>query len=73
VHDMDSYDWGDYYAGLERLEMNRTASSDLYRALYARRKTCNRCGATGLVWGLYRYKWRLYSGDTLHVCQIRGK
>lgn len=31
-------------------------------------KTCRCCGTTGLTWGRYRGKWRLFNKQGVHRC-----
>lgn len=33
---------------------------------------CKYCGAWGLRWGNHTGKWKLYSGDQLHVCKPKN-
>lgn len=35
-----------------------------------RSHSCRCCHKLGLKWGKYEGKWRLFEGDSLHVCPV---
>jgi len=37
---------------------------------YPRAKTCRCCGQTGLEWSSVDGKFRLFDGDSIHVCPV---
>ena len=34
------------------------------------KKTCKFCHMNNLYWGLSNNKWRLFEGDSVHICKV---